>query len=296
MRKGKYVVGLGEVLWDVFSGGKKLGGAPANFAFHASQLGCDAYVVSAVGDDDLGKQIVDELDKKGLHHVTPTVHFPTSEVQVRLTDACSATYEFTDNSSWDNIPFTADMEEIARNTAAVCWGTLAQRSERSSATIAKFLDLVPDDALKIFDVNIRSNFYSQDLLDDSLKRCNVLKTNEEEIMILWNLVDMHSDRVWDISRALLKKYNLRQVLATWGDEGSYVFLPDNVTSYFDRKHVEVIDTVGAGDSFTAAYVAATIAGKSVAAAHEFARKVSAFVCTQRGAMPLLPEELKHELG
>lgn len=286
------VVGMGEALWDVLPEGKKIGGAPANFAYHVSQFGLNSCVVSAVGEDKLGKEILDNFDEKQLTYQIEQVPYPTGTVQVELDEAGVPCYDIKEGVAWDNIPFTPELEDLARRTRAVCFGSLAQRSIVSRETINRFLDTMPEgeDQWKIFDINLRQGFYTKEILCVSMRKCNILKINDEELITLsrmfgWPGIDLE-DKCW----ILLAKFNLRMLILTCGVNGSYVFTPGEI-SFVETPKVEVADTVGAGDSFTAAFVAAILKGKSVADAHHLAVKVSAYVCTCNGAMPKLPEEL-----
>lgn len=287
----KYVVGLGEALWDVLPEGKKLGGAPANFAFHAGQWGLDAVAVSALGQDELAEETVQQLEEKHLNYVMPRVPFPTGTVQVTLDAQGVPTYDICEGVAWDNIPFTDEIQDVARHCKAVCWGSLAQRSKVSRTSIHAFLDNTPSDCLRIFDINLRQQFYSVDIIEESLHRCNVLKINDEELVTIGRLfgypgLDME-DKCW----LLLGKYHLDMLVLTCGINGSYVFT--HGAKYFQpTPKVEVADTVGAGDSFTGTFCASILQGKSVQEAHRRAVEVSAYVCTQAGAMPVLPESLK----
>ena len=191
--------------------------------------------------------------------------------------------------AWDNIPFTDDIKEIAVNAGAVCWGSLAQRSEVSRKTIYTFLDHTPEDCLKIFDINLRQGFYTKEIITESIKRCNILKINDEELITVSRIFGYPGIDLENKCWLLLGKYNLKMLILTCGVNGSYVFTPGEV-SFIETPKVEVADTVGAGDSFTGAFVASILKGKSVKEAHELAVKVSAYVCTQNGAMPVLPEE------
>ena len=290
--KTDIIVGLGEALWDVLPEGKKLGGAPSNFAYHTKQFGFNSIAISAVGKDKLGDETLAALEGKGLEYIMPRTPYPTGTVQVTLDDNGVPTYDIRENVAWDNIPFTSELEEVARNCRAVCFGSLAQRNIVSRTTINKFLDTMPDGdgRLKIFDINLRQNFYTKDVLMESLKRCNVLKINDEELVLIGRMFDYPgldmSNKCW----LILGKYNLDMLVLTCGVNGSYVFTPGNV-SFQETPRVDVVDTVGAGDSFTAAFCLGILRGMSVADAHALAVKVSAYVCTQSGAMPVLPNEL-----
>jgi len=283
-----YIVGIGEVLWDVFPTGKKLGGAPANFAYHVSQFGLNGLAVSAVGRDDLGDETLKSLDEHKLNYHIERVDEPTGTVQVTLDAAGVPQYEIKTGVAWDNIPFTDELARIAASTRAVCFGSLAQRSGVSRDTISRFLDATPRECLKVFDINIRQDFYSIEILEDSLRRADVLKINDEEIILVSRIFGIAETNMEDIARRLMMDYSLDTVILTCGAVGSYVFHQGGV-SYLDTPKVDVVDTVGAGDSFTGAYVASILSGKSIEEAHRRAVDVSAFVCTRSGAMP--PVEL-----
>lgn len=287
------VVGMGEALWDVLPEGKKIGGAPANFAYHVSQFGLPSRVVSAIGNDPLGREIVENFTSKGLNHLIEEVPYPTGTVQVEIDPAGVPQYDIKENVAWDNIPYTARLEALAGQTRAVCFGSLAQRNVVSRDTINRFLDAMPQtaDSLVVFDVNLRQGFYTKDILCNSMKRCNILKINDEELVTVSRMFGYPGIDLQDKCWILLGKYNLRMLILTCGINGSYVFTPGNV-SFQPTPKVEVADTVGAGDSFTAAFIASLLKGKSVAEAHALAVRTSAFVCTRKGAMPELPPDLR----
>ena len=285
----KFVVGIGEVLWDVLPEGKKLGGAPANFAYHVSQFGLKSRVVSAIGNDKLGAEIERDFSEKGLEGIIEKVAYPTGTVQVSLDDNGVPNYTIKENVAWDNIPFTTALKELAQHTCAVSYGSLAQRNIVSRETIHAFLDAMPKEgAYKIFDINLRQNFYTKDIICESLERCNVLKINDEELVAVSRLFGYPGIDLQDKCWILLAKYDLKMLILTCGVNGSYVFTPGHV-SFVETPKVTVADTVGAGDSFTAAFVSAILRGLSVSEAHKLAVNVSAYVCTQNGAMPILPD-------
>lgn len=287
----KYVVGLGEALWDVLPEGKKLGGAPANFAFHAGQFGLNSIAVSALGEDNLAEETIQQLEEKNLQYCMPRVPYPTGTVQVTLDNEGIPTYDIKENVAWDNIPFNDDVKAIAENTRAVCWGSLAQRNVVSRESIYKFLDATPMDCMKIFDINLRQNFYTKEVICESMKRCNILKINDEELVLIGRMFGYPGLDIENKCWLILGKYNLDMLVLTCGTNGSYVFTPGSM-SYQPTPKVEVADTVGAGDSFTGTFCASILAGKPVTEAHKLAVSVSAYVCTQNGAMPILPEEVK----
>lgn len=287
------VVGMGEALWDVLPEGKKIGGAPANFAYHVSQFGLSSCVVSAVADDALGNEIIDNFNIKGLNHLIERVPYPTGTVQVQIDQAGIPQYEIKENVAWDNIPYTARLEQLAERTTAICFGSLAQRNIVSRNTINRFLDAMPQDPdrLIVFDVNLRQGFYNKEILCNSMERCNILKINDEELITVSRMFGYPGIDLQDKCWILLGKYNLKMLILTCGINGSYVFTPGNV-SFQPTPKVKVADTVGAGDSFTAAFISGILKGKTVAEAHAAAVRTSAYVCTQKGAMPVLPEEYR----
>ena len=284
------IVGLGEALWDCLPEGKKLGGAPANFAYHTGQFGHDSLAVSAVGNDPLGQETLDEFDKKGVKYLMPKVDYMTGTVQVELDVDGVPTYDIKEGVAWDNIPFTPEIETVAKNSRAVCFGSLAQRSSVSRQTIQKFLEATPKGCLKIFDINLRQNFYSKEIITNSLRHANILKINDEELVTIGRLFGYPGLDIENKCWLLLGKYNLDMLVLTCGVNGSYVFAP-NLQSFRETPTVEVADTVGAGDSFTGAFASAILAGMPITEAHKLAVDVSAYVCTQNGAMPKLPKKL-----
>jgi len=299
----RYVVGLGEVLWDVLPEGKKLGGAPANFAYHAGQfLGMDNTIaVSALGEDRLADETIEALREHGLNDLLPRVPYPTGTVQVQLDEQGIPTYDIKENVAWDNIPFDDDIAQIARSCRAVCFGSLAQRNVVSRSTIQQFLDATPADCLKIFDINLRQQFYTQEVIRESLQRCNILKINDEELVLIGRMFGYPGLDIENKCWLILGKYNLDMLVLTCGTNGSYVFsrceslyspTTSSQMSFQETPKVVVADTVGAGDSFTGSFVGSLLGGKTVAEAHKKAVEVSAYVCTQNGAMPAYPAELK----
>ena len=288
---GKFVIGIGEALWDVLPEGKKLGGAPANFAYHARQFGLEGIAVSAIGHDALGEEIVEAFEEHQLPYHLARVEYPTGTVQVTLDAQGVPQYEIKTDVAWDNIPYDDELAALAADCQAVCFGSLAQRCEVSRSTIGAFLDAVPVDCLKVFDINLRQRFYTKEVLEASFRRCDILKINDEELETVSRLYDIPGAGLEEKGSRLFDRYNLKMLILTCGTNGSYVFHAGG-KSYQDTPKVAVADTVGAGDSFTGAFIGSILQGNSVVAAHETAVKVSAYVCTQKGAMPLVPDELK----
>lgn len=287
----RLVVGLGEVLWDMLPEGRKIGGAPVNFAYHAGQFGIDTMAVSAIGNDKLGEDTIAEMNGKHLNHIFPSVPYPTGSVQVSLDEKGVPAYDIKENVAWDNIPFTNEIESVARSCQAVCFGSLAQRNTVSRSTIRKFIESTPDGCIRIFDINLRQNFYTSNVIRDSLELCNILKINDEEIMLVSRMFNYDSSNIENVCRTIMEDFSLEMVILTCGTKGSYIFTKGGV-SFMPTPKVNVADTVGAGDSFTGSFCAAILRGLPVAEAHKKAVEVSAYVCTQNGAMPEIPESMK----
>ena len=281
MNKKPLIIGIGELLWDVLPTGKKAGGAPVNFAYHAARFGGEAYAISAVGNDPLGTEIIEEIDRIGIGYVIERVDYPTGTVIVELRDGIPD-YTIIEGVAWDHIPLTEEMKQLAERADAVCFGTLAQRSEESRITIQRLLSHVPEEALRVYDINLRQHYYTRELIVASLRHSNVFKINDEELELLRGIFGLESDTMHDFCRRFVKLYNLRYLILTAGANFSAVFTIDE-ESFIDTPRVEVVDTVGAGDSFTGAFIASILTGHPLAEAHRIAVDHAAFVCTRAGA-------------
>lgn len=277
------IIGLGEILWDMLPTGKQLGGAPANFAYHICRLGGNGWAVSAISDDELGREIKNTLSTKKLNTILEEVNEPTGTVQVTLNAAGVPTYDITEGVAWDHIPFTERIGDLAKETSAVCFGTLAQRSPESRATIHEFIENMPDGSLKVYDINLRQNYYDEKIISDSLRLADILKINDEELDIVSKMLCL-SGTSEERCRAISREFNLKFVILTMGGDGSKVILEDRVHLSTPGK-INIVDTVGAGDSFTAAFMLSYLRGESIEKAHTLATEVSSYVCTKAGAMP-----------
>ena len=278
----KVIVGIGEILWDMLPSGKALGGAPANFAYHATRLGEEGWAVSAIGPDALGREIMDIVTAKRLKNVISVTDKPTGTVQVELDAKGVPTYTIMEDVAWDNIPFTPEMEALAQRADAVCFGSLVQRMA-SRESVLCFLRATRPEALKVFDINLRQHYYSREVIEESLRLADILKINDEEIRIVAEMFGLDGDDT-AACRALIDRYALRLVILTKGADGSEV-ITANDTIPQPAGETKVVDTVGAGDSFTAAFVVAYLRGKSLADAQRLASDTAAFVCSCKGAMP-----------
>jgi len=280
--------GLGEVLFDVFESGKIIGGAPANFAYHCKENGLEALVISSIGNDALGFAARHELAAKCLPALLLENTKPTGQVNITLSDAGVPSYSFAEDTAYDNIPLSETAIELVRNLDLIGFGTLAQRNTVSRGTILTLLDEMHEDALRLFDVNLRGDFFSPAIIHESLKRANIVKCNEEELPILSEIAGLTNQSAQSY-HAYLKTRGIDCFILTEGDKQSTVFLNDAV-SVFPTPTVAVLDTVGAGDAFSATFVSRMMLGDTLEQAHRRAVDVSAYVCTQDGAMPDLPKE------
>ena len=285
------VVGLGEVLWDMLPGGKQLGGASANFACHAQMLGAKAWLVSRVGDDLLGREILERLRSMQLlsDGVTVDASAPTGTVDVELNRDGQPKFVIRENVAWDYIPASDFARSAVARADAICFGSLAQRNETSRATIRSLVGLARPDALIIFDVNLRQNFYSPEILRTSLELANVLKINDEELPVLARLFGLAGEPEEQISE-LARRFNFKLVALTCGARGS-LFYSQGTYSEVEGLPASVVDTVGAGDAFTAMMALGYLAGWNLDRINRCANEVAAYVVSQPGATPRLPAHL-----
>ena len=286
----KKILGIGELVWDVFPEGKQLGGAPVNFAFFAKELGAEAYPVAALGTDGLGDEAIQMLKPSGLSlDFIQRNSLDTSRVMVTTDENGVPQYEIVEHVAWDAIECNPEVLTLASEADVICWGSLAQRSEKSRESILAILDAAPETCLMVFDINIRQKFYTAEVIEESLKRADILKLNEDELPIVCELFGIEGTQAERISQ-IIERYDLKNVIFTQGAVCSEVYDDSGLVSRMATPEVEVADTVGAGDSFTATYITSILLGRTPLQAHELAVKVAAFVCTQNGAINPLPSE------
>ncbi|MDO4755940.1 MAG: carbohydrate kinase [Parabacteroides sp.] len=281
-RRKPVVVGIGELLWDMLPSGKKAGGAPINFVYHASQLGAEGYAISAVGNDDLGNEILQELNTNSIQHIIEKVPYPTGTVQVSLQDGIP-NYEIMESVAWDYLVPSSKAIDLVEEADAICFGTLGQRFKQSKDTIQTVLSFVSEDAYRVFDINLRQHYYTKELIEESLYLANVLKINDEELLIVRDLFHLEGTEK-EIVRWFMEHYNLRMVVITAGASCSSIYTQEEV-SILPTPKVEVVDTVGAGDAFAGALIVSLLKGASLREAHECAVDIATYVCSQEGAWP-----------
>ncbi len=278
--KKPIVVGIGELLWDVFPTGKRAGGAPVNFVYHATQLGAQGYAISAVGNDPLGTEILQELEKNHIAYYIETLSYPTGTVQVELHDGIPS-YTIIEDVAWDHIPLTEQAVDVVKKADAICYGTLSLRHPDSRKTITTLLAHARAEALRFYDVNLRQHYYSKELIEELLKLANIFKVNDEELEIISKMFGISANEE-EFCRYFMDTYHLKYVIVTAGDKYSAIYSQTEV-SHLDTPKVQVADTVGAGDSFSGAFVQGILSGKTLKEAHKQAVEIAAFVCSKTGA-------------
>lgn len=282
------MVGIGELLWDVLPQGKQLGGAPANFAYHANQLGNRGVVISSVGNDPDGDEILRQLDAKNIpHQVTQTRDYPTGTVSVEMGDDGIPSYTIQESSAWDHLQLNDKQEEIASQADVVCFGTLAQRNSASSDSIQRFISKTSDECVRLFDINLRQNYYNRVTIEHLLKCSSILKLNDEELLIVAYFFHLFGSET-DMLEQVATIFQLDMVILTKGASGSRLYTLDMGDSIFNGVPLDIVDTVGAGDAFSAAVATGLCNKMDLQDIHLFATRVAAFVCQNAGATPELP--------
>lgn len=290
------IVGLGEILWDMLPAGKQVGGAPANFAYHAQALGAQGIVVSCIGNDELGKEIISRLQELGLdrRYVAVDESHPTGTVTVELDERGKPNYTIHENVAWDYIESDSSLLELVGEADAVCYGSLCQRSEVSRKTVREFLGATRSDCLRVFDINLRQSYFDNEIIHAMLELSNVLKLNDEELPVVADLLGLSGSET-DILSQLTDIYELRMIALTRGAKGSRLYAQGENSNH-EGFPAEVADTVGAGDSFTAAMTLGLLYDKPLDWINEYSNRVASFVCSQSGATPKLPDSLTQEFG
>jgi fructokinase len=292
MKVRPVLAAIGEVLWDVYPDAARFGGAPANFACHAAALGADAVLISAVGQDELGDRALETLSQHEVDSkcVVRDGNHPTGHVNVTLDRAGRANYQFAENSAWDHLSWSEPVASIARQADAVCFGTLAQRSSDSRDTIRRFVERTPAGTLRMFDVNLRQSFYDADVIDASLRLATAVKLNEEELPVVARLCGVMGVNARGMLRGLVERYELWIAALTCGPDGALLMTADQ-ESRCPALPTTVVDTVGAGDAFTATLVMDCLHGVPLGEINQHANAVASFICSQAGAVAPLPPEL-----
>ncbi len=285
------IIAIGELLWDCFPEGRKLGGAPANVAFHCSQYGADAALISAVGGDEPGETARRMLAERGLDvDFIQRADYPTGMVKVTVDSHGKPTYCIEENAAWDNIRYDLAMVSLMANADGICFGSLAQRGSVSRDTILRLLEHCRPGCLKVFDINLRQHYYSVETIRRSLELADVFKLNDEELPLLGGMFGLVGGEV-EMVRQLAAMFSLKTVALTRGKQGSVIIAGDDISDCPCYPEDRIVDTVGAGDSFTATLIVGLIRGLGIDEINRRASRTAAYVCSRSGAMPELPKEI-----
>ena len=283
------ILAMGEALWDMLPAGRKVGGAPANFASHCMQLGADVRLLSRVGNDDLGRELIEFYRSLGLstEFIETDPMAPTGTVGVELSAGGQPKYTIHENVAWDKIEATDAVVRFVQSADAVCFGSLAARTETTLRTIQTLVSQTQPSALRVLDLNLRDPFVDRHIIETMLGLANVLKLNDEELTRIAVMFGVPGNTTKQHADWLINRYDLKMLILTCGSDGSRIFHEGK--EYFrESRKIEIVDTVGAGDAFTAVVVVGLLSGWSIETIHERANEIAAFVCTQSGAAPQHP--------
>jgi fructokinase len=287
MTKKFVIAGIGELLWDLLPDGRQLGGAPANFIYHIYKSGNEGIVISSIGDDDDGMAIITGLEQRGINtkYIQVIPNLPTGMVNVAVDCGGQPSYEIVENVAWDNIEFTPEIAALTPTIDLLCFGTLAQRSAKSKETIKKIIESLPAGTKKLYDINLRQHYYDAETVEWSLRTADIVKLNDSELLAVYHLLNInHADNFLIDSRRLANLFDVELLCVTRGEYGS-LLIADNNHDYHPGCSIEVNDTVGAGDAFTAAMAHHYLRGETLAEINDKANKLGAFVASQSGGMP-----------
>ena len=289
------IAGFGEILWDLLPSGKQLGGAPANFAYHAGVLGSEAFPVSCVGMDDSGLEILQLLGKKGIsgEYLSSDLIHPTGSVSVILGMNGVPSYTIHENVAWDFIPWSEKLADLSGRLDAVCFGSLAQRAEMSRETLRKFLDMLHPGCLKVFDINLRQHYFTPELIRENFLRSDILKLNDGELDVISGMMNLTGNEN-EMLLQLMTQFSLQMIALTKGEKGSVLMTPTEYSSV-KAQPVEIADTVGAGDAFTAAMTLGWLRKQPLSLIHQQSDRLAGYVCSQNGAMPVIGDEILKQL-
>lgn len=287
------IAGVGEILFDIVGDSEELGGAPINFAYHATMLGAEGYAVSTIGDDERGRRALAELGRRNLATscITTIEGYATGYVLARVDEAGVASYEFPDDIAWDHLAVNDAAETLASRLDAVCFGSLVQRGHHSRRELRRYLQLLPANTLKVFDINLRQDFYSKEVLLDSLQRADIIKLNDDELPVLAEMAAISGSEK-ELLDLLVAQYGLTLAVLTRGERGSLLVRSGEVSDHPGIRTESIGDTIGAGDAFTAATVISLLNNYTLEDINEKANRVAAWVCSQKGAMPEMPSSFQ----
>jgi len=290
------MVGLGEILWDILPEGRQLGGAPANFAYHGAALGARGVPVSRIGDDDLGREAIAACERLGLDsvHIQTDGRHPTGTVEVSVDDDGMPEYTIAQGAAWDYIHWEPELRALAKHADVICFGSLAQRSKVSRETIWRFLECAGCNSKIVFDVNLRGDFYNAEIISQSMMLAHVVKLNSDELDLVMAMVNPGDKAQSWVSRDLLEAYNLKLLCVTRGQRGCIMMRDREVIEHPGYK-VDVKDTVGAGDAFTAAMMTLYLNGSDLQQIANGANRLGAYVAGQNGGTPAIEKSIREQI-
>ncbi|MBO5038644.1 MAG: carbohydrate kinase [Alphaproteobacteria bacterium] len=270
------VVGLGEVVFDILPDCRKLGGAPADFLHHAVMSGVQGYLISAIGADDLGREVISELQKFEINPVLAITPYPTGRVLIVNTPSGGRSAHILENAAWDYIPLTTAAEDCIKKADAIYFGTLALRKAYSKETLLELIDMAPKTAYRFFDVNFRQNYYDNELILSLLQRADILKLNTDELKVIKHLLKL-SGNVEDVCLALKEKYGLQYLILSDGTKETRIWGKDGLTSVKNSRLHQAF-AFGAGNAFGGTFMAALLQNATQEEAHLAANAAAAAVC------------------
>lgn len=287
------ILSFGEILWDLLPDGKKMGGAPANFAYHCRQLGDDVKLVSRVGRDGLGNEILENCNKIGLSTelISQDDNLPTGTVDVRIEEGGQPVYTIVENVAWDALEITETTLNWTLHADAICFGSLAARSKKNRDSLKQLIEATPEKTLKVLDLNLRDPFCDERNIKFVLSCANILKLNDDELIRMNRLFNITETKIDDQIRKFIKRFDFKLVILTCGANGSWL-ATESEQVYTPGIKIDVVDAVGAGDSFTAAVVTGFLREKPLDKIGNKANELGAYVCSFQGATPSIPERFR----
>lgn len=289
----KKIAAFGELLWDLLPNRKVLGGAPANFIYRINSFGDNGTLLSKVGNDKAGREAREALKRLGVsdENVQTDYEFPTGSVKVKIDNFGNADYNIITDVAYDHIEINAEMIDAFSQASCVCFGTLVQRYGISKNTLRELIHESPD-VVKFLDINLRNNCYTAASIEESLKMANILKTNDEELLITKNLLNLKHENLKELAQETIEKYNLEIILCTLGSNGAFCLTNDDVFYYDSGYQISLGDTVGSGDAFSAGFVHYYMNDRPIEEALSFGNAAGAMVATTTGATsPIRKEEI-----
>lgn len=287
------IAAFGELLWDLLPTGKVLGGAPANFIYRINSFGDEGTLLSKVGNDKAGREAREVLKRLGVsdENIQTDYEFPTGSVRVKIDEKGNPDFNIITDVAYDHIEINAEMMDAFSQAVCVCFGTLVQRYGISKNTLRELIH-ESSDVVKFLDINLRRNCYTATTIEDSLRMTNILKTNDDELLITKELLGLKQDNLKDLALETIEKYNLDILLCTLGSNGAFCLTKEDIFHYDPGYQISLGDTVGSGDAFSAGFVHYYMNGYPIEEALQFGNAAGAMVATTTGATsPISKDEI-----